>query len=236
MQETIYHQGQYLKNNPTWHEEDASWKAKHILNIVKRNNLNPTSICEIGCGSGEILSCLHSRFDSADLNGYEISPQAFEICKQKQKERLTFHLDDLLKIDDINFELLLCIDVFEHIEDYMGFLKKLKTKSQYCVFHIPLDMSVLSVLRTQAILKARSQVGHLHYFSKETALCTLEDCGYKIIDKFYTAGALELKPKSFKTSLAKLPRYLFHKVNSDFSVSLLGGYSLMVLTKPKQSV
>ncbi len=178
------------------------------------------------------MSSLYPRFDKAELNGYEISPQAFDICKQKQKERLTFYLNDLLEVEEAYFELLLCIDVFEHVEDYINFLKKLKTKSQYFVFHIPLDMSVLSVLRTQPILQARSKVGHLHYFSKETALCTLEDCGYKVIDQFYTAGALELKSKSFKTSMAKLPRYLFHKVNSDFSVHVLGGYSLMVLAQP----
>ena len=231
MQETIYHQGQYLKNNPSWHEEDASWKAKNIFHIIKNNNLNPISIAEIGCGSGEILSCLSQSFDKTEFSGYEISPQAFEICHKKQKPRLNFHLEDLLKSESKIFDLLLCIDVFEHIEDYIGFLKKLKAKSQYFVFHIPLDMSVLSVMRTQPILKARSKVGHLHYFSKETALCTLEDCGYKVIDKFYTAGALELKSKSLKTSLAKIPRYLFHKVNSDFSVSFLGGYSLMVLAQ-----
>lgn len=76
MEQTIYAQGQYLKNNPTWHEEDGAWKAKKVLNIVRQNRLDPRFICEVGCGSGEILSCLYDDFELAELVGYEISPQA----------------------------------------------------------------------------------------------------------------------------------------------------------------
>ena len=231
MKQTIYSQGQYLQNNPTWHEEDASWKADNILEIINRNQIDASSICEIGCGSGEILSCLYPHCEDSELVGYEISPQAFEICKPKQQDRLGFHLGNLLELETEVFELLLCIDVFEHVDDYMGFLRTLREKSKYFIFHIPLDMFVFSVLRTQPILEARSKVGHLHYFSKETALCTLEDCGYQVVDQFYTPGSIALKAKSLKTSLAKLPRSLLYKVNPDFCVRLLGGYSLMVLAQ-----
>ena len=54
----IYLDGTYLDKNPGWHEEDSAWKAEKILKILKRNKLKPSSICEVGCGAGEILSCL----------------------------------------------------------------------------------------------------------------------------------------------------------------------------------
>ena len=44
------------------------------------------------------------------------------------------------------YDLILCIDVFEHVEDYIGFLKTLKNKSKYHIFNIPLDMCALKVL------------------------------------------------------------------------------------------
>src|SRR5690606_39364807 len=50
-------------------------------------------------------------------------------------------------IPDGGFDLVLCIDVFEHIEDYLGFLRILRDKGTYKLFHIPLDMTVLSVLK-----------------------------------------------------------------------------------------
>lgn len=235
MKKSIYSEGQYLENNPTWHAEDASWKASRILSIIQRNKLILKSICEVGCGSGEILSYLHSKIQNIELTGYEISPQAFEICREKTKEKLTFYLGNLFDEHKISyFDLILCIDVFEHVEDYIGFLKQLSSKSQYFIFHIPLDMSVSSVLRNTPIMEARNKVGHLHYFSKETALSTLENSGYKIIDKFYTSGSIDLTSTSMKTSLAKLPRFLLYKINPDLAARLLGGFSILVLAQKQQ--
>ena len=125
----------------------------------------------------------------------------------------------------------MAIDVFEHVEDYFSFLRKLKTKAKYKIFHIPLDLSVSTVLRSSPIIKSRQVVGHIHYFTKETALETLKDTGYEIIDYFYTSGSLELPNLGQKTNLLKIPRKLAFLVNKDLAVRLLGGYSLMVLTK-----
>jgi hypothetical protein len=62
------------------------------------------------------------------FSGYEISPQAFEICKKKERQNLRYFLRDLLDDNEAVFELVLAIDVFEHIEDYIGFLRKLRAK------------------------------------------------------------------------------------------------------------
>ncbi len=231
MYQELYVEGKYLKNNPTWHSEDASWKAQNILKIIRRNSLQPKSICEVGCGAGEILNQLYLQM-SQDISftGYEVSPQAFELCKNIQKDRLSFYLADLF-LETTNFDLILCLDVFEHIEDYLAFLKKLKEKSRYQIFHVPLDLAVSSVLRPSSILTARKTVGHLHYFTKETTLATLQDTGYEVVDYFFTAGSIELAAKSFKTLLAKFPRKIIYKLSSDIAVRLLGGYSLMILTK-----
>ena len=55
MPKGIYTNGYYLEKNPTWHVEDSSWKAKNIIKMMKRNNIVPKTICEVGCGAGEIL-------------------------------------------------------------------------------------------------------------------------------------------------------------------------------------
>jgi hypothetical protein len=228
---TRYLEGAYLSNNPSWHSEDASWKADNIFKLLKRQAIELSSICEVGCGAGEILVQLSTRIKAPQYFGYEISPQAFEICKRKECDQVRFILGDLTQDESIYFDLLLVIDVFEHVEDYFGFLRKLKSKSKYQIFHIPLDMSVSTVLRNTPILYAREKVGHLHYFSKDTALATLQDVGYDIIDFFYTPGSMSITSKSFKTQLANLPRKFLYYFNKDFSVRVLGGYSLMVLTK-----
>jgi hypothetical protein len=65
---------------------------------------------------------------------------------------------------------------------------------------------------------------------KETAIATLVDSGYDIVDYFYTAGSLELPRKTLKSKIATLPRKLLFTSNEDLAVKLLGGFSLLVLT------
>ncbi len=228
----IYEDGTYLVSNPSWHEEDSLWKAEQIIRIIERNSLTPARIGEIGCGAGEILNRLSQQFgERVDLSGYEISPQAFELCRAKTSNNLTFHLGNLLDENDAYFDILLAIDVFEHVEDYFEFLRKLKPKAEYKVFHVPLDLSVQTVLRATPIMKVRRLIGHLHYFTKETALETLKDAGYEVIDSFYTASGLELPNRGWKANLLRFPRRLAFAFHKDLTVRILGGYSLLILAK-----
>ena len=228
--EELYKNGRYLELNPTWHAEDSPWKAKQIFEMIRRNNLQPNSICEVGCGAGEILSQLQLLLSGqVSFTGYEVSPQAFQLCKGK--EGLHFHLADLLLQDEAYFNIVLAIDVFEHVEDYFSFLRRLRNKGQFKIFHIPLDLSVQAVLRDSPILKQRQSVGHLHYFTKETALAALADTGYEILDHFYTSHCIDLPARSFKNSLAKVPRKIAFELHQDLAVRILGGFSMMVLTQ-----
>ncbi len=145
---------------------------------------------------------------------------------------MNFKHEDFLN-EEKDFDLSLLIDVLEHVDDYLGFLRLFRSKSEYSIFHIPLDIHVQGALRNLQI-KARKEVGHLHYFTKETALATLTDCGYEILDFFYTQGSLELK-KSLKRRIAALPRRILFSIKRDFAVRLLGGFSLLVLTKNNPS-
>ena len=228
----IYRNGSYLKNNPTWHAEDAPWKTKQIIKMLERNALSPKTICEVGCGAGEILAELQRKMDKeCAFWGYEISPQAFEICRKKENDKLHFKLADILKEKEGVFDLLLLIDVLEHMEDYFNFLREIKSKSVYKILHIPLDVSVQALLRGKRILKGQKSVGHIHYFTKETAIAALKDTGYEVLDHFYTGSLIELPVKSWKSYLAKMPRKILFAINKDFAVRLMGGWSLMVLAK-----
>jgi len=227
----IYNDGTYLDNNPTWHEEDSPWKAKQIKKIIENNALNPNKICEVGCGAGEVLNQLSDHYSGKEFYGYEISSQAFELCKKKSKTNLTFLLLDLLEENQEYFDIVMAIDIFEHVEDYFGFLRKLRKKAEFKIFHIPLDLSAQTVLRSSPIIKRRKLIGHIHYFTKETALETLKDTGYEIVDYFYTGGSLELSNLGGKAHLLKIPRKLAFALNKDLTVRILGGYSLLVLAK-----
>lgn len=226
-----YFDGAYLAHNPGWHAEHSPTKARWIDNILRRNRLEPKTIAEVGCGSGEILAELKKRRPDAQFTGFEISPQAYAICSPKQAPGLEFRLDDLLQSNSERFDLLLAVDVFEHVPDYLGFLRALRERAGHHIFHIPLDLSVQALLRGSSYPILRDQTGHLHYFFKYTALATLRDCGYEIVDWSYTRSSQELPGKGLRTKIANLPRKLMQLVSEDLSARLFGGYSLLVLTR-----
>lgn len=227
---SIYADGTYLTNNPNWHMEDSPAKARWIGEVLKRINEPLRTIAEVGCGAGEILLELHKEHPEAQFFGYEISEQAYSICSSKETAAVKFLFEDIMRSDK-HFDVLLAIDIFEHVPDYMGFLKQLKNLATYKIFHIPLDLSVQGTLRGTSLMHTRKTVGHLHYFDKDTALATLTDCGYEVIHWNYTFGSEELPNKRLRTRALNVPRRLLRLVNKDFTVRLLGGASIMVLTR-----
>jgi len=231
MDATIYTDGTYLRNNPQWHASDSAWKARHIAHLLERNAVEPRTVCEIGCGAGEILVNLREHLpEGTRFTGYDISPNAYAICARKMSTCLDYRLGSVLE-QDARFDLALAIDVFEHVEDYFGFLRRLRKKATHKVFHIPLELSALMVGRARPLLEARRAVGHLHHFCRDTALATLEDTGYTVVDHFYTSGRTELDGLGWKTQMLKWPRKALYAVDPDAAARLLGGYSLMVLAR-----
>ncbi len=225
-----YENGDYLAANPEWHEENSAWKAGKIQELLRRNGIEPKTLCEVGCGAGAILASLQQSWPAARFDGYDTSSQAFEICRKKANDRLTFHLGDFTKYDDSHYDVLMAIDVFEHVEDYMGLLRKLRPRADHKVFHVPLDLSAQGLLRDSLIV-AREQVGHLHYFTRTTALATLTDCGYEIVDSFYTARGVDIPGNNWKTQLMRWPRAVAFRLDPDRAALILGGFSLMVLAR-----
>lgn len=224
---------EYFKDNPTWHVEQSPWKATQIINMIGRNKLQPSSVVEIGCGAGEILNQLYQRLDDKKIQfyGYEIAPDAVALSQSRTKDRLHFFHEDLLQSDK-KFDLLLMIDVFEHVDDYMGFLRKSREKATYKIFHIPMDISILSILNNR-FMSERNTVGHLHYYTKDTALATLKDTGHEILDWFYTKGGLEIPNQKLNITgrFINFLRKIFFKISPDSTVKMFGGYSLMVLAR-----
>ncbi len=224
-----YSDGRYLAANPTWDEEESPWKTSLLLQILERNGVVPATVCDVGCGSGRMLQDLHQRLPAMTrLVGYEVSSVAFERCRSKESDRLSFVLGTLQ--DDPSgavYDLALAMDVMEHVEDFYGFLRQLREHSHRQVLHIPLDVSVQTVLRSRPFAVRRDTVGHIHFFTKETALAALKDTGYEVLDSFYTTKPMNLSPKArFAQRIRRAP----FRISPDLTVRILGGYSLLVLT------
>ena len=232
-----YTDGEYLKHNPTWHVEDSPWKAAHVLEMLKRHNLSPRTVCEVGAGAGEILRQLHDRMGpEVRFAGYEVSPQAYDLARTRETERLRFHLRDAFEEAAgegyERYDLALAMDVIEHVEDYFSFLRKLRGLAEYKVLHIPLDIYALSAV-TGTLIRGRTAMGHIHYFTRATALAALGETGYRVIDHFYTPGFTAPGPpvQRWQAKALNRARRLLWYVNRELSVRVLGGSSILVLAQ-----
>ena len=229
----IYTGDAYLKNKPTWDDEGSGWKAGIIHSILQSNGIHCQTMVEIGCGAGGILKELSTLNPSIkELKGYDISPHAIALAKEKQDEKISFFNIDFVNSHEPGADVLLLIDVIEHIDDYYGFLNKIRDKSKYVLFHIPLDLSCRNILKPQTIFLQRKLVGHIHYFTKEIAEWTLNDTGFEIMDWVYTKPMLDIEPpKTFKESIKKVLRNFSFAINKDWSAKMWGGYSMLILAK-----
>lgn len=235
--ENIYKTGKYLEETQSWHVEDSPWKADQIIEIIQKNSIRPKIVAELGCGAGAILEELSKKeyLAGTQFKGYDISQDAVDLCAQHTAENIIFSCQDLLADNNHDiFDLLLVIDVFEHVPNYFEFLEKCKNKAEYIIYHIPLEIHVSSVLRN-TLCSARYTLGHLHYYTADSAIGALKDTGHEIIDFSYTNGALGLYKHhpSFKRAIANVPRWILSKFSVPLASRLLGGYSLLVLTKRK---
>src|SRR6267143_4572127 len=183
--------GEYLQKIPQWHTEDSVWKAKGVLQMLARNHLSPKTIAEVGCGAGEVLRQLQSHMPpDCLLVGYDISPQAIELSRSRENDRLHFRLADITKEPDAHFDLLLVLDVLEHQENYFRFLRDIKPWASYKIFHQVLDLSAYSVLQKDGLTRRRRELEDLHFFTKDTVLQALSDENYEILDWFYAPRSI----------------------------------------------
>lgn len=143
-----YGSGDYLAKNPTWDEEDSEWKANQVLRMFDRNHLVPKSIVEVGCGAGGILASLHDALPEIEYSGFEIASDASKFWKKHATKKIAFAVEDFLRKRTLHFDVLLLLDVIEHVPNPFEFLSALQGRADYYLFHIPLDLSAISVARS----------------------------------------------------------------------------------------
>lgn len=226
--ESRYTDGRYLADTADWHEADAAWKAGHIRRMITLAGAAPASIGDLGCGAGGILHHLKQLMPATAMTGYDISPQAIDIASRRARPGLDYRVAGLEGLTGVRHDLMLMIDVFEHVPDYLGFLGRARPLADAFVFHVPLDLWAAGLIDERLIMSRRRGVGHLHYFTKTTALATLEDCGYRPRHCFFTDSGFFPPDRSWKARLRDAPHRLLHRLAPDLAVRLLGRHSLMV--------
>lgn len=230
--QSVYVDGRYAQRHPNWHREHSEWKATQISGMLARHSVEPRTVVEVGCGAGGILAALQGGMDPAvELTGYDVAPEAIKLARLLANDRLHFVCGDFTTDSAPVADVLLAIDVAEHVSDYLGFLAALRTRARTHVFHLPLDLSVLSSAQPQRLDWNYESVGHLHYFTAETALRALRNAGYSVADWTLTCVELDLPPPAGQRQRLRLLRRLGRRMSSLWTSRVLGGFSLLALCR-----
>ena len=224
----LYQSDKYLEvTGGTWDLHDAPFKANEVRQMLSKHNIQPSSVCDIGCGAGGVLRELQLALPKdVQFTGYDVSPHALEMGKDFVNERYRMVLDDPFT-DGKVYDVALALDVFEHVEDCFGFLRHMKAKARHKIYHVPLEVHASAALRGVHAWP----VGHLHQYTRETALKTIEHSDQQVLDWWYT-GPADSESIGMRTWLTHRVRKPIAAIaGKQFAARLLGGYSLLVLAK-----
>jgi SAM-dependent methyltransferase len=229
MKTEIYVDGTYEKSSPNWHAEDSQWKAIQVVQTIQSNGLRPQRLADIGCGVGGVLDGIAGSLPGCNLYGYDISQHAIEVANAKRSD-IHYTVATLENVDNY-FDVILALDVIEHVEDPFQFLRTMRLKADYKLLHIPLDISVSTVVRDR-LTTMRRVIGHIHYFTLQTALALLSDCEYQIVDwRFTPTYQLINDQMTVARKCAQRMRRVLMRVSPEWTAVWVGGCSIMVLAK-----
>ena len=130
--------------------------------------------------------------------------------------------------DAATYDLVLVMDVVEHVEDCFGFLRRTRQKGRWKLYHIPLDAYATAIVRG---VNEWDTVGHVHLFTMESALKTVEHTGHRVIDWVLTDPAVGTPNRSTRTRVFNLLRRPLAMLSARFAARLMGGYSILILAE-----
>lgn len=219
----IYDDSSYLACNRSWHAEDSPYKANFVANAIAAAGFEFATVADIGCGAGLITELLAERFPHAQFTGLDTSQDVQHIWSARREMKNLQYKAASVE----SYDLIVCLDVFEHVEDYYSFLRALRRIGHRFVFNIPLDLNAVKAA-TSGIRNARESVGHLHYFNEYTALETLRDCGYRIEWSMLSVAFLSTPPRNIKQAILLPLRLASLAFGKRFAAKMMGGISLVV--------
>ncbi|WP_319245547.1 methyltransferase domain-containing protein [uncultured Propionivibrio sp.] len=175
----IYRDGTYLRNNPTLHSEDSSYKFAYICRLLERCTFPETSVCvlDVGGGGGIISALVCEKLAQQGLHvechAFDLSPEM--LAQQRANNRyITLASSDFGEICQQRYDLALLIDVIEHIPDNGPVADDIDEIARQVIYNIPIERNLLDWLRN-LYMKRRyyaqqmTSLGHVHFYSYGSA-------------------------------------------------------------------
>lgn len=170
-------------------------RSLYFREILNKYELKPKKILDAGCGIGAYSFYLARKFPKVKIDGEEMDRKKIKFCKDFSKELNLTNLDlfygDLTKQNakrKNNYDLIINIDVLEHVKDYKKVLKtfyKALAPNGYLYLHAP-QPNQKRIFKT---LENWEHEDHAHEgFSLTRLKKEIKNIGFEIIEAKQTFG------------------------------------------------
>ena len=155
------------------------WAFSLIKDIIKYcDKASVKNILDVGCGNGVKSVLLANYFSNAKLLGIDFTDEGIKKANANYSKVSNIHFDkaDIFEMQTEKYDMVSCLEVLEHIEDWQSILKKIcDISSKYVLISVP----------TGRMRDYEKYVGHLRNFKKGEIENFMENNGFKKIKTFY---------------------------------------------------
>lgn len=139
--------------------------------VVEAGKLRPHSILDAGCGEGFTLARLRDKKVCFKLTGIDFSDKAIEIGSKLHPD-LRLKKGSIYEIPYPNnsFDLVMCTEVLEHLENPGWALAELRrVTKKYCLISVPHEpwFTVGNLMRGKNISRMGNDIEHIQHWSKD---------------------------------------------------------------------
>lgn len=146
--------------------------------------IKPESILDVGCGEGFSLVQLKQKGVGKKLEGVEYSKTAIALGKKVDpKLIIKFGTVYDLPYKNNSFDLILCTEVLEHLDDPGKALSEiLRVSKRHILFSVPNEpfFMLSNLLRGKNLKRFGNDEGHINHFTIYSLQKLLKRNGYKI--------------------------------------------------------
>lgn len=214
----LYSKDEYIIKHPSLHEEDAPWKVSKIVPLINRFikyiNKDEINLLDVGGGTGTILNAVSVYIKESfgikvNKLALDLSPGMLEIQKKRNPDLKRSLNEDIRKtsLGHKEIDLTLMVDVLEHILNPIEALQEIKRISNFVIFKVPLEDTILFKIsnllkRGKARQFAFENVGHINFYDISKLKHQIENHAGQVLD-FYFTNAFDyfLKSEHYRNNM-----------------------------------
>lgn len=163
------------------------WLMKQFYQTLTKliQDLKIKSVLDAGCAEGFGLNVIKNKQSVKKLAGLDQSVESITLGN-KLHPFIEFTKGDIYRMPykDGQFEMVMCLEVLEHLEKPKKALKEImRVSKKYCLLSVPNEpwFRLANLLRGKNISRWGNDIEHIQHWSKKQFIHVITQAGYKII-------------------------------------------------------